>query len=201
MYNKAKQIMKDMFEKLKDKNKEHSIGIRLGNDTYQALINTSKELNLNKSQVLIQAFHEWFIQYKSKIDMEMMFISKKLFKNLLSTTNEDVISEFAQKAGRSFSIKFKLNFNKHPHIDSITEVISVMLRQFEPKRYNWLHSAEILQLENSLYNLQIIHNSDEKASKFFLHFFEAVLGEIFKFQLKNSSITEETVDLIFFLED
>ena len=189
-----------MFERPKDKTKEHSVGIRLGNDTFEALIKASEELNLNKSQVLIQAFHEWLIQYKSKINMDMMFISKNLFKDLLSTLDDKVISEFAQKAGRSFSIKFRLNFKKHPYVDSIIDVVSVVLRQFEPKRYNWVHSAEFMQLEDSSYNLQIIHNSDEKASKFFLHFFEIVLGEIFQFQLNKSSITEETVDLIFVLD-
>ena len=189
-----------MFERPKDKTKEHSIGIRLGNETFQALLNASEDLNLNKSQVLIQAFHEWLIQYKSKINMDMMFISKNLFKDLLSTLDDKAISEFAQKAGRSFSIKFRLNFKKHPHVDSIIDVVSVILRQFEAKRYNWVHSAEFMQLEDSSYNLQIIHNSDEKASKFFLHFFEIVLSEIFQFQLNKSSITEETVDLIFVLD-
>jgi len=189
-----------MFERPKDKTKEHSVGIRIGNDTFEALLNASEELNLNKSQVLILAFHEWFIQYKSKINMDMMFISKNLFRDLLSTLDDKAISEFAQKAGRSFSIKFRLIFKKHAYVDSIIDVVSVILQQFEPKRDNWVHSAEFMQLEGSSYNLQIIHNSDEKASKFFLHFFKIVLGELFQFQLKKSVITEETVDLIFSLD-
>ena len=189
-----------MFERPKNKTKEHSVGIRLGDDTFDALVNASEELNLNKSQVLIQAFHEWLIHYKSKIHMDMMFISKNLFKDLLSTLDDKAISKFAQKAGRSFSIKFRLNFKKHPYVDSIIDVASVILQQFEPKRYNWVHSAEFMQLDDSSYNLQIIHNSDEKASKFFLHFFEIVLGEIFQFQLNKSSITEETVDMVFILD-
>ncbi|MGB5911138.1 MAG: hypothetical protein WBH31_08100 [Promethearchaeia archaeon] len=157
----------------------------------------SNELNLNKTQVFIRAFHAWIDMHKSKITIDMMSISRNTFKEMINYVTKEVVEKLAIKAARSFSNRYKLELHLHLKKNSKLEIISHLLNLFELKGFNWFNSTEIFLITPEHYRLQMIHSLNENASIFFNNFITYIMEEVFQFQLVESSLTDETIEIEF----
>lgn len=127
----------------------------------------------------------------------MMFIPRKFFKEVLNYLTEENIKDLALKVGQSFSNRFKLEITKQFQEIPKIEMIKKLLQHFKRKGFNWVLSIDFFQTKQGVYSLQVVHNFDKKASLFIKEYLTVIMIEIFQFSLNLSTLTEETIDLMF----
>ena len=187
-----------MSKKEKD---SHLLSIRINSHLNKEIEDIAKELKINKSTLIKQAFNEWSITRNTHRDRHMILISRPFFSFILSEVKDEKIVEFAHRNGERFVNLFKIRAIKEDIVFDIEFLLEELRGMLCLSMFNWFDIFDF-KMENKKSKIQIygLHNMERKFSLYNKELIEFIVTKSFpKFELKPTSDTvmENGVYLIF----
>lgn len=122
------------------KNKDdgnYLLSIRIDTQMNDLIEEKTKELNINKSKLIKQAFKEWIITKSIIRDRNMLMIAKPFFEILLDEIPEEKLIEIARKNGEHFLNGFKIKTIKEDTPFDINTLLMDISDIFGGTLNNW----------------------------------------------------------------
>ncbi|MHA1329121.1 MAG: hypothetical protein ACTSRH_17670 [Promethearchaeota archaeon] len=167
--------------------------------SYEQLIELAREQELKKSQLIKRAIHEWMVFKREVLEENLIVIGKPLFRKLLDSINDEIISKLANFSAKNLELLLKFKIIEHDEKINLERFLESLMKAFGPSGYSWFTKIDYQVIDNNKIIIYGSHSINERFSLYIKILLKNIMKNLFKYEIdeENSSFSHNNIDFLF----
>ncbi|MBD3197028.1 MAG: ribbon-helix-helix protein, CopG family [Candidatus Lokiarchaeota archaeon] len=181
------------------KSESHVMSLRMDNEMYKELDELSKKYEVNKSQILKQAFEEWDSIKKHALEENLIIVGRPFLGKLLTHIEPQQIEELSKFTAKNLGAKIRFQLiDKDVNIE-ITRFLDFFIEGSGKKSFAWFNNISYKFTEDEDVILFGNHSVNHNFSLYVKGLLKHLILDLFDYQLREEDcrISTNTIHLFF----